>query len=103
MEGKRTISKPKAVSQFEDTIHGRLRAARKAKGLTQRKLADKIILPNGGTLNSNAISQWETGSRGPRDHLTALAIALEVSIEFLLTGVNPPFWFKSATSAPVLG
>jgi len=63
------------------TIGQRIAAARKAKGLTQRQLADAI------NSSDKAISRWERGESEPDlQSLVLLANYLEVSTDQLLTG-----------------
>lgn len=57
----------------------RIRAARKAKGLNQGELADKL------GVSLDTISRWETEKRQPRsDDLTNLSQVLNVSIAYLM-------------------
>lgn len=56
----------------------RLRAARKAKGWTQKSLAEKL------GLTKSAVSNWENGISTPHyEELTRLADLLEVSLDYL--------------------
>ena len=67
----------------------RIKALRKEKHLTQSALMD--ILRNDYNLKTDRvmISKWETGFQTPQaDTLKILAKALEVSVDFLLTGVE---------------
>ena len=68
----------------------RIKALRKEKRLTQSALMD--ILRNDYNLKTDRvmISKWETGFQTPQaDTLKILARALDVSVDFLLTGVEP--------------
>jgi transcriptional regulator with XRE-family HTH domain len=59
------------ASQVSNRIGANLKAARKAAGLTQRQLAERI-----GT-DSFQVSRWERGANRPQDDtLQALAFAL---------------------------
>ena len=75
----------------------RLKRARRAKGLTQRRLAHQL------DMRSVTISEWERGQvKSPDiDLLAPVADALDVSIEWLLKGIpqtddvaqpDPPGW-----------
>ena len=67
----------------------RIKALRKEKHLTQSALMD--ILRNDYNLKTDRvmISKWETGFQTPQaDTLKILAKALDVSVDFLLTGVE---------------
>ncbi len=60
------------------TIGERIRAARKAKGLSQEQLGEKL------DISFQAVSSWETGKFIPdSDHLPALAKALDISLDSL--------------------
>lgn len=62
-------------------IHKRVKAARKAKKLTQKELAEKI------GVSPNTINMWESGLQGIRlTQLTKLALALDVSVCYLVEG-----------------
>ncbi|HAS6087887.1 TPA: helix-turn-helix domain-containing protein [Vibrio vulnificus] len=61
----------------------RLKTQRKLKGLTQKSIAQSLVL------SKVAISRWERGHSVPSgDILKALAKILEVDVEWLLTGKN---------------
>ena len=67
----------------------RIKSLRKEKHLTQSALMD--ILRNDYNLKTDRvmISKWETGFQTPQaDTLKILAKALDVSVDFLLTGVE---------------
>ena len=65
------------------TIAERLRDARRAKGLTQQQVADRL------EVSRRAVSEWETGIRQPHVALPALSGLYGVSTTFLLYGVEP--------------
>lgn len=57
-----------------------IKAAREAKGWTQRKLADLV------GVDTLAVSRWERGVATPnRDNLQALAEKLDVTVGWLYT------------------
>ena len=59
-------------------IGERIKAARKAKGLSQEQLGEKL------DISFQAVSSWETGKFIPdSDHLPALAKALDLSLDSL--------------------
>ena len=59
-------------------IGERIKAARKAKGLSQEQLGEKL------DISFQAVSSWETGKFIPdSDHLPALAKALDISLDSL--------------------
>ena len=63
----------------------RLRAARKAAGMTQRELAKAV------GVSSAMVTHWETGFRGIwLEHLLRVATALRVSVATLVPGTPPP-------------
>jgi transcriptional regulator with XRE-family HTH domain len=63
----------------------RLRAARELRELSQSQLANKA------GLQASAISHFETGTRKPSfENLRRLAIALDVTTDFLLGRTNEP-------------
>ncbi len=87
------------------TIGERIKAARKAKGLSQEQLGEKL------DISFQAVSSWETGKFIPdSEHLPALAKALDISLDSLLgcwtccgrptgarnagagTDLEPPIW-----------
>lgn len=61
----------------------RLRDARRAVGLTQQVVADRL------KCSRRAVSEWETGVRQPHTALPELAALYGVSTSFLLYGVEP--------------
>lgn len=70
-------------------IGGRLRAARKAAGLSQGDIANVL----GVTITS--ISEWELGKKMPRiEHLPALRKQLLVSLDHLVCGDQRPEWLR---------
>lgn len=73
-----------------------LRAARKAKGLTQTEVAKAI------GLTQNGYSYWENGkAKIDKDQLLKLAALFEVSVDYLLGNTESPA--SSAVRVPVLG
>jgi transcriptional regulator with XRE-family HTH domain len=64
-------------------VGARIRAARETLGLTQSGLAEKI------GVSRSAVAQWETGRAGQvGTHLTQVAAALDVGIDYLLLGAG---------------
>ncbi|MFK5894422.1 MAG: helix-turn-helix transcriptional regulator, partial [Pseudomonadota bacterium] len=62
-------------------IAQRIRIARKLKGWSQAQLAEKLNLSRG------SCSQWERNVTSPSvDHLSKLALLLDVHFEWLATG-----------------
>lgn len=73
-----------------------LKAARKAKGLTQTEVAQAI------GLTQNGYSYWENGkAKIDRDQLIKLAALFEVSIDYLLGNTEVPA--SNGVRIPVLG
>lgn len=80
----------------------RIKSLRKEKHLTQSALMD--ILRNEYNLKTDRvmISKWETGFQTPHtDTIKILAKVLDVSADFLLTGVETIQESKAETSIPV--
>lgn len=74
-------------NQLVDTgkIGDHIRAARKARGLTQERLGALIGVAKA------SIARWETTTRNPGGHtLVALAKALKVPLDWLIAGSGPP-------------
>ena len=73
------------VTVFAMGLGERIREARAAKGLSQRELAVKA------GVSAGQIGHLEKGSRDnpERETSVAIAAALEVGVEWLLTGNNP--------------
>lgn len=68
-----------------ELVGTRIRALRRARGLTQ----DDLALACG--VSRSAVAQWETDRAGQlRGNITRIAEALDVSIEHLLQGSSPP-------------
>ncbi len=66
------------------SVGGRIRALRRARGLTQDDLAAAC------GVSRSAVAQWETDRAGQlRGNITRIAEALDASIEHLLQGANP--------------
>lgn len=69
---------------------------RKALGLTQQQLADKL------NVSFQAISKWENGTRYPHiEILKDLATALDVSVDEILSGSERDAWGLSYSKAGV--
>ena len=63
----------------------RLQALRKERGLSQEALADRL------GVSRQAIGKWESGGALPSiDNLLELAAILETTVDYLLTGAEPP-------------
>lgn len=68
-----------------ELFSGRLRAARKLRGLTQAKLAEKTGIMR------NTITYFEKGTRKPSfDNLNHLIQALDVTADYLMGRTNNP-------------
>lgn len=66
----------------------RLKEIRKAKGISQLKLAMDL------NMNQNTISRYETGEREPGiDDLIKIADYFHVSIDYLLERTDNPFLY----------
>lgn len=66
----------------------RLKEIRKAKGISQLKLAMDL------NMNQNTISRYETGEREPGiDDLVKIADYFHVSIDYLLERTDNPFLY----------
>ncbi len=71
------------VTQPSSGIGGRIRAARRQRGMTQ----DSLALAVG--VSRSAVAQWETGRADPDSaHLQRISATLDVSFDYLLRG-NP--------------
>ena len=76
-------------------IGERIKAARKVKGLSQEKLADKL------GVSFQAVSSWETGKFIPdSDHLPALAKVLDLSLDALFTEEEKDWELKPVNFDP---
>lgn len=74
-------------------ISNRIKRARKARGLTQEILSERLHVTRG------AISHWEQGTALPcTANLSSLAMALGVPLEWLVGGGPNPF--KEQTNSP---
>ena len=70
-------------------IGTRIKAARKAKGMTQNNLAEKL------DVTFQAVSSWERGEFIPdSDHLPALARELDLSLDALFAEKDPEWELK---------
>ena len=78
------------------TIGEKIAAARKVHGLTQEKLANRL------DVSFQAVSAWERDEVLPETrNLMALAKELEISLDDLLSGEEPPSWeLRSPTFSP---
>ncbi|MBR3417218.1 MAG: helix-turn-helix transcriptional regulator [Acutalibacteraceae bacterium] len=67
----------------------RLKALRKARGLTQQRLAIDL------NMNQNSISRYETGER-QADYRTLILFAdyFDVSVDYLLERTENPAYYK---------
>jgi transcriptional regulator with XRE-family HTH domain len=65
------------------SVGGRLKAARKATGMTQTKAAEAL------GVTRRSIYEWETDERVPMAHLPELAQLYGVPVTMLLYGVEP--------------
>ena len=67
----------------------RLKELRKARGLTQQRLAIEL------NMNQNSISRYETGER-QADYRTLILFAdfFDVSVDYLLERTNNPAYYK---------
>ena len=76
-------------------IGERIKEARKVKGLSQEKLADKL------GVSFQAVSSWETGKFIPdSDHLPALAKALDLSLDALFVDEEKDWVLKPVNFDP---
>lgn len=69
----------------ESSMGDRLRAARLARGLTQQELAYRI------DATASTVSKWERGelANPHSDAIIAIAVSLDVSLDWLLRGEGP--------------
>ena len=65
-------------------LQDRLKAVRKKRSLTQGELANYI------GLSTSTISAIEIGRIAPEDTLKSIALALDLNIEWFLTGIGEP-------------
>jgi transcriptional regulator with XRE-family HTH domain len=73
-----------APPQPEETVGLRIRALRRARGLTQDQLAAAC------DVSRSAVAQWETDRAGQlRGNITRIADALATTVEHLLQGERP--------------
>ena len=66
--------------EIEEAVRERIRQRRKKMGLTQAQLAKKV------GVCQTAVNDWETGKSLPCQKLVSLALALDVTTDWLLTG-----------------
>jgi transcriptional regulator with XRE-family HTH domain len=81
------------------SVGGRIRQVRAERGWTQDRLAEEV------GVSRSAVAQWETDRAGQiRDNLARIAGALDVSVEFLLSGDDKraPFQAGSGDEAALL-
>ncbi len=72
------------MQEEQHSVGTRIRALRRARGLTQDDLAAAC------GVSRSAVAQWETDRAGQlRGNITRIAEALDASIEHLLQGANP--------------
>ena len=75
--------------KMNEMIGKRIRTARKAKGLSQEKLGEKL------GVSFQAVSTWETGKNIPDpEHLPELAKALDLSLDTLFAKEEKPWTLK---------
>jgi transcriptional regulator with XRE-family HTH domain len=68
-----------------ETVGSRIRALRRAGGLTQEQLAVAC------GVSRSAVAQWETDRAGQlRGNISRIAAALSANVEFLLEGERAP-------------
>jgi transcriptional regulator with XRE-family HTH domain len=78
---KVTMNSDEARAAFAERVHEEMEAG----AFNRRTLAAAA-----GT-DQNRVGEWVAGKRWPRaDHLAGLALALNVSVDWLLTGREPP-------------
>ena len=76
-------------ARINETAGKRIKAARKAKGLSQEQLGERL------GVSFQAVSTWETGKNIPdADHLAALAKELDVSLDALFSKEEKPWRLK---------
>jgi len=74
-------------------IGTRIKAARRARGLSQGKLADKL------GISRSAVSQWEAGDTTPSsENVRQMALELDATLEWLSTGRGSPNFGKVSDS-----
>lgn len=66
----------------------RVRQLRKERGWTQTQLAKRAKVPQ------SSVSTMETGNQKGSPHIVQIAIALEVSVYWLVSGRGPKFLTK---------
>ncbi|MEV4872883.1 helix-turn-helix domain-containing protein [Streptomyces syringium] len=67
------------LEQSSSELGAAIKAARRARGWTQKNLADQLNLASGwGTCTPNDVYRWETGRRTPNEWLPHLAAVLEL-------------------------
>lgn len=72
----------KNANTYAESIGSRIKSRRKELELSQMDVATKV-----GLKSSSSISQWESGATSPTGvHLHLLAMALETSKDWILTG-----------------
>jgi transcriptional regulator with XRE-family HTH domain len=80
------------INIFLEIFSERLRLQRKALGLTQLKLAEKIGVCRG------AVEEWENRKKGTGfDNLVAIANALNVTTDYLLGRTDDPYFTRIKT------
>jgi transcriptional regulator with XRE-family HTH domain len=72
------------MSEIPTTVGTRIRALRRARGMTQDDLAAAC------NVSRSAVAQWETDRAGQlRGNITRIADALGASVEHLIQGTDP--------------
>lgn len=77
-------------------LHARIRAARKAAGMTQAELARRV------GIRSQGVNMWESGKNTPsRDNILAVARVTGAPVSWLLVGGTLPEQNADGTFAPI--
>jgi SOS-response transcriptional repressor LexA len=75
---------------FQVELCEKIVAKRKAKGLSQKGLADKV------KVSFSTVRRWESGNRKPdSDELIKMAYALDTSVSYLIGETDDPFRYVS--------
>lgn len=77
-------------------MSGRIKERRRAVGLSQKQLAERL------GISDMTVRRWETTSRKPdSDLLPDLAVLLNTSINYLLLGADDPAYVDMPSQKPV--
>lgn len=80
---------PQRMSSDKAAVGNRIMKARKAAGLTQDELAEKIRALTGNRTTKDSVSRWERGETSPdTDNLAALASIVRRGEGFLMRGLE---------------